>query len=128
MPASASYIDYVKDLFSPFGEISVRKMFGGGGVYCDGLFFAIIGDDDLWFKVDDVTRGEFEGKGLEPFVFEMKDGRSGTMSYYGVPEDIYDDHDELKHWATLALDAASRAAKTKPKKKKAKKKAAKKKA
>ena len=42
------------------------------------------------------TRSEFEGKGLEPFVFEMKDGRSGTMSYYTAPEEIYDDHDELK--------------------------------
>ncbi len=127
MPVSASYSDYIKDLLSPFGQIAIRKMFGGGGVYCDDLFFAIIGDDDLWLKVDDVTRAQFEAQGLEPFVFEMKDGRTGTMSYYGAPEEIYDDHDALKEWVTLALDAASRAAKAKPKKKKPAKKPAKKK-
>ena len=122
MPASASFVEFISELFSPFGEITVRKMFGGAGVYCDGVFFALIGDDDLWLKVDDVTRTEFENYGLEPFVFEMKDGRSGTMSYYSAPEEIFDDHDELKHWVTLALDAAHRAAKLKSKKKPAKKK------
>ena len=116
MPASASYSDYIADVFSPFGDITIRKMFGGAGVYCDGLFFAIIGDDDLWLKVDDVSRGEFEAKGLERFSFEMKDGRIGEMSYYSAPEEIFDDHDALRRWGTLALDAASRAAKLKPKK------------
>ena len=117
---SASYLDYIKDLFSPFGEIRVRKMFGGAGVYCDDLFFAIIGDDDLWLKVDDDNRSEFESKGREAFTFEMKDGRVGEMSYCSAPEEIFDDHDALRHWTTLALDAANRAAKRKPKKKKKK--------
>ena len=126
MPVSASYAAFIEELLAPFGEIKIRKMFGGGGVYCDDLFFAIIGDDDLWLKVDDVTRAHFEAAGLEPFTFEMKDGRSASMSYYNAPEEIYDDHDALKEWATRALDAASRAAKAKPKKKAAKKKTAKK--
>ncbi len=120
MAASASYIDFVKDLFAPFGEISVRKMFGGAGVYCDGAIFAIIGDDDLWLKVDDVIRAEFEGAGLSPFEVEMN-GKTGTMSYYSAPEEIYDDNDALKHWAGLALGAAHRG--KKPKKKKPAKKA-----
>ena len=128
MPASASFIDFTKELFSPFGEIKVRKMFGGAGVYCDGLFFALIGDDDLWLKVDDETRAAFEEETLEPFTFEMKDGSSATMSYHAFPEDAFDDHDVLEHWTRLALQAAERAAiKKKPKKKKAKKKATKKK-
>ncbi len=109
MAASASYIEFIKDLFSPFGDISVRKMFGGAGVYCDGIFFAIIGNDDLWLKVDDVTRAEFESHGLDPFTIEMKNGRTGAMSYYEAPEDIYDDADILKYWADLALSAAYRA-------------------
>lgn len=118
MAPSASYIDFIKELMAPFGRITVRKMFGGAGVYCDDLFFAIIGEDTLWLKVDDETRAAFEAAGLEPFVYEMKDGRTGTMSYYSVPDEIFDDEDERRRWVTLALDAAARAAKAKPKRKK----------
>lgn len=128
MAISASSIDHAKDLFAPFGEIRVRKMFGGAGVYCDDLFFAIMDGETIYLKVDDETRVEFEARGLEPFIFEMKDGTSGAMSYYNAPEDVYDDEDELRRWTTLALDAAARAAKfkKKPAKKNAAKKAAKK--
>lgn len=118
MAASASYSEYIKDLFSPFGAIAVRKMFGGAGVYCDGVIFAIIGDDDLWLKVDDVTRTEFEEAGLYPFEVEMS-GKKGTMSYYCAPEEIFDDNDALRHWAALALGASARGKKPKKKKKKA---------
>lgn len=120
MPPSASHLDYLKDLFSAFGVITIRKMFGGAGIYCDGAIFAITGDEGVWLKVDDVTRAEFEEAGLEPFEVEMK-GKTGTMSYYTAPEDIYDDEDALRHWTGLALGASARA------KKPAKKKLAKKK-
>lgn len=96
-------------------------MFGGAGVYCDGVFFAIIGDDDLWLKVDDETRAEFEAAGSGPFTVEMK-GKTGTMSYYAAPEEIFDDEDALRHWTTLALDAARRSKTPKKKKKAVKKK------
>ncbi|HNR76454.1 MAG TPA: TfoX/Sxy family protein [Parvularculaceae bacterium] len=124
MAVSATAIDHAKELFAPFGDIRVKKMFGGAGVYCDDLFFAIMDGEAIYLKVDDETRAAFEAQGLEPFVFEMKDGSSGVMNYYNAPEDIYDDEDELKRWTTLALDAAARAAKfkKKPAKKKAKKK------
>lgn len=125
MPVSASYSEFIKDLFSPFGEIAIRKMFGGAGVYCDGAFFAIIGNDDLWLKVDDVSRAEFEAAGLTPFEVEMN-GKVGTMSYYNAPEEIFDDNDALRHWASLALAAAARNKKP-AKKKTAKKKTARKK-
>ena len=123
MAVSANAIDHAKELFAPFGEIRVRKMFGGAGVYCDDLFFAIMDGEAIYLKVDEETRNAFEAQGLEPFVFEMKDGSSGVMNYYNAPEDIYDDEDELKRWTRLALDAASRAAKfkKKPAKKSAKK-------
>ncbi|MEO1137517.1 MAG: TfoX/Sxy family protein [Pseudomonadota bacterium] len=122
MPPSASYLNYLKDLFSPFGVITIRKMFGGAGVYCDGAIFAITGDEGVWLKVDDVNRGEFEAAGLEPFTYEFDNGKTGTMSYYIAPEEIFDDEDVLRRWTELALGAAARA------KKPAKKKAAKKKA
>ena len=118
MTISATAIDHAKELFSPFGEIRVRKMFGGAGVYCDDLFFAIMDGDAIYLKVDDQTRAGFEARGLTPFVFEMKDGATGEMNYFNAPEDIYDDEDELRRWTTLALDAARRAAKFKKSKKK----------
>jgi DNA transformation protein len=125
MAVSATSIDHARELFAPFGDIRVRKMFGGAGVYCDDLFFAIMDDEAIYLKVDDETRKEFKKRGLAPFSYEMKEGvRTEMTGYFAAPEDIFDDEDELKRWTTLALDAASRAAKFK--KKKAKKKAAKK--
>lgn len=119
MAPSASHLDHLKDLFSPFGVITIRKMFGGAGIYCDGQIFAIADDDDVWLKVDDVSRAEFEAEGLKPFEVEMQ-GKKGTMSYYKPPDDIYDDEDALRHWTVLALAAAARS--KKPAKKKAKRK------
>ncbi|MEM8771698.1 MAG: TfoX/Sxy family protein [Pseudomonadota bacterium] len=106
----SSHLDHLKDLFATFGDITIRKMFGGAGVYCDGVIFAIADDEDVWLKVDDVTRAEFEEAGLNPFEVEMK-GKTGTMSYYKPPAEIYDDEDALRCWTTLALGAASRAKK-----------------
>jgi DNA transformation protein len=123
MAVSASFSDLVKELFAPFGAISVRKMFGGAGIYCDDLFFAIIDDDAVYLKVDDETRKDFEARGLERFTYEMKDGAKGVMSYYNAPDEIFDEEDELRRWAGLALDAARRAARLK--KKPAKRKSAK---
>lgn len=119
MAPTPSYLDYIIDLFSPFGEIAQRRMFGGAGVYCDGAIFAIVGDDDIWFKANDETRGAFEAAGSGPFEVEMN-GKTGTMSYYSAPEEIFDDSDALRHWTGLALAAASRT--KKPAKKNTKKK------
>lgn len=124
MPPSASYLDYLKDLFSPFGVITIRKMFGGAGIYCDGTIFAITADEGVWFKVDDVNRAEFEAAGLAPFTVEFNNGKTGQMSYYTAPEEIFDDNDSLQHWTALALGAAARA--KKPVKKNASKRSAKK--
>ncbi|MEO1014160.1 MAG: TfoX/Sxy family protein [Pseudomonadota bacterium] len=110
MAVSSGYIDFVKDLFAPFGEISVRKMFGGAGVYCDGRMFAIIGDDDLWLKADDDSRGEFEAAGLQMFTYETKAGDAHAMSYFAPPDEVFDDEDELRRWTGLALEAAARRA------------------
>jgi len=97
-------------------------MFGGAGAYCDGAIFAITGDESLWLKVDDVTRAEFEAAGLAAFTYEFDNGKTGTMSYYNAPDEIYDDNDALAHWTALALGAAQRAKKP-ARKKKTKKKA-----
>ncbi|WP_411817712.1 TfoX/Sxy family protein [Hyphococcus sp. DH-69] len=115
MTVSSSYLSHLKDLFAPFGEITIRKMFGGAGIYCDGNIFAITGEDGLWLKADDVSRAEFENAGCERFTYEFENGKTGSMSYYSVPEEVFDDSDALEHWTQLALGAASRSIK-KPKK------------
>ena len=123
MALSSSFLDHAKELFAPFGDIRIRKMFGGAGVYCDDLFFALLDDDAVFLKVDEETRGEFETRGLAPFSYESKEGEVMVMKgYFAAPEVIFEDDDELKRWGTMALDAAGRAAKFK--KKPAKKKAA----
>ncbi|NWG91912.1 MAG: TfoX/Sxy family protein [Parvularculaceae bacterium] len=119
MAISASFIEQAKELFQPFGDIRIRKMFGGAGVYCDEMIFALLDDDMVFFKVDEETRKAFVRRGLAPFSYEMKPGERQEMKgYYAAPEEIFDDEDELKRWTTLALDAASRAAKFKKKRKK----------
>ena len=90
-------------------------MFGGAGVYCDGLFFALLEDEAIWLKADERSRPEFERAGAEPFRFETKDGETVSMSYYGAPGDFYDDPEATRRWTTLALDAAARAARLKKK-------------
>ncbi len=125
MPLSTSYLAHIKDLFSEFGDITIRKMFGGAGIYCDGAIFAITGDEGVWLKVDDVSRAKFEAAGLEPFKVEFgnarQGGKTGTLSYYNAPDEIYDDHDALVHWTSLAFGASARAKKPKKKKTKTKK-------
>jgi DNA transformation protein len=116
MAVSNAFIEEAKALFAPFGDIRVRKMFGGAGVYCDDLFFALLDDGAIYLKTDAETRATFEARGLSPFSYETKDGAVGVMAYYGAPEEIFDDDDERRVWTMLALDAARRAAKFKKKK------------
>ena len=93
-------------------------MFGGVGLYADGIFFGLI-DDTLYFKVDDSNRKDFEARGAKRFEFVMEKGgtRTVSMSYYQVPEEVIEDPDELRVWArkALAVAVAANAAKTKPK-------------
>ena len=107
MVLSSEYLDYILDQLACVGQVNARKMFGGAGIYRDGLFFALIADDRLYFKVDDSNRPDFEAAGGKPFrPFEEK---HYTMSYYDVPEKVVEDTDWLREWAEKALDAAERA-------------------
>lgn len=121
---SREYLDYLHDLFSAFAAVTTRAMFGGHGVYRDGVIIAIVIDEAIYLKVDAETRAAFEAAGSEPFVYEAK-GKAVPMSYWSVPEDALDSPQEFRPWAQRAWEAALR--KPKPKSKKAAaKKAAKK--
>jgi len=99
---------------APLGYIAVRRMFGGAGVFCDGLMFALVIDDVLYLKADDAGSAEFLAEGLAPFTYSRKGGRQIALSYWRAPERLLDEPDELVAWAGRALAAARRtAAKTK---------------
>jgi DNA transformation protein and related proteins len=110
MTASDGFIEFVKDQLEALAPIAVRRMFGGAGIFCDGVMFALIVDDTLYFKADDSNRGDFEAEGLAPFSYETRNGRNTIMSYWRCPDRLFDDPDEMAAWARKALTAARNAA------------------
>lgn len=119
MPKDHAFIEYLHELLDPFGKISTKIMFGGHGLYCDGVIMGIVIDEALYLKVDDETRPLFSAQGCEPFVYEMK-GKTVAMSYWSVPGDAMESSEQMLPWAKLAYAAALRKEKAKPVKKKAK--------
>lgn len=100
-----SFKDYVLDQLRTFGGTGARAMFGGFGLYKGGLMFGLIAFDELYFKVDDTNRPDYELRKSKPFVYEGK-GKPVTMSYWRIPDDVLEDADELKNWAMKAFDIA----------------------
>lgn len=108
MAVTAAYKDYITDLFAPFGEITIRSMFGGAGIYHKDQFFGLIIAERIYLKTDDETRGAFEREGAKPFVYQTKDGEPSSHTYLEMPARLLDDPDELKQWAQAAYEAAIR--------------------
>jgi DNA transformation protein and related proteins len=100
--------DDIQELFSAFGVVAVRRMFGGAGIYADGTMFGLVADGVIYLKADELNAPAFERENLPPFTYETKDGKRGVMSYRRMPERLYDDPDELVTWARAALAAAQR--------------------
>lgn len=103
----SEFVEYLKEVLEPFGEIRARKMFGGHGIYRDDLMFGLVADDVLYLKADEQSADLFRRDGLAQFEY-VKNGKPMHMSYYMAPESIFDDPDEATHWATVAFDAALR--------------------
>ncbi len=89
-----------------------RSMFGGLGIYAGNLFFALVDDDILYFKVDDTNRGDFEARGMGPFQPFGEGGE--VMQYYRVPEELLDDPDTLRPWAERAIEVARKKKRKRP--------------
>jgi DNA transformation protein len=113
LTATDGYIDFLKDQLAGLGAVSVRRMFGGAGVYCGGVMFGLIADDTLYLKADGRSQADFEDEGLEPFTYQAKDGRNTVMSYWRAPERLYDEPEEMLAWARKALAVAQRASRPK---------------
>ncbi|HSI42470.1 MAG TPA: TfoX/Sxy family protein [Xanthobacteraceae bacterium] len=104
------------DMFAAFGPIRVRPMFGGQGIYADGLMFALVAFDDVYLKTDVDLARRLEAEGARPFVYEAR-GRTISMGYWTLPTERIDDPEAVAEVARLALGVARRAAEAKPVKK-----------
>ncbi len=118
MAVSDSYLDFVIDQLAGVGRVRSRRMFGAVGLYADELFFGLIDDNCVYFKVDDTNRNDFVARGMGPFR-PFRDKPDLAMAYYEVPADVIDDVEELATWARKAMHVAAAAPrKTRPRKKK----------
>jgi DNA transformation protein len=108
MKSANEFADYAVELCSTLGRVAWRRMFGGYGLYCDGTMFALIADDVLYLKVDEVSRSEFERADATPFEYTAR-GRRTVMSYYRAPPDAMESPEAAAAWVRSAYAAALRA-------------------
>lgn len=115
MVASTDFADFLRDQLAPLGRITMRRMFGKTGVFCDGVMLGMVTDNTLYFRVDDQNRATFaEARDAPPLNYRKKGGTI-DLSFWRAPERLMDEPDELVEWARAALAAARRvAAKRKP--------------
>ena len=102
--------DFLIDLFSDFGPVTIRPMFSGFGTSADGTNFALALRAGLYFRADEQTIPQFEAEGSKPFSYQTRAKTVTVNSYWQLPERLYDDPEDLTGWARAALAAAQRAA------------------
>ena len=103
------FVTYLLELMQSIGPVSAKSMFGGHGIFLDGLMFGLVADSVLYLKVDKETENEFKAKGLEAFTYNKK-GKEYKMSYYQAPEEALEEVEEMQFWANKAFGAALRSA------------------
>lgn len=114
MPKIASH--YLEELLAPWARIEIKRMFGGLGAWRDGLFFALIVDDLIYFKVDETNRPDYVAAQSEPFSYTVTKGSEKNIKIidglWRIPDEVLEDGDTLIAWAQKAWDVA----RSKPKK------------
>ena len=101
-------VEHALALFAPLGRIRVRRMFGGYGFYCDGLFFALVAWDTLYLKADAAAQAPFVEAGCQIFRDTRPDGREFSMGYWSAPDEALDGPDAMRPWARRAIECALR--------------------
>src|SRR6266481_980703 len=110
MVASASFAEFLREQLAPLGRVTMQRMFGKTGVFCDGVMFGMVTDNMLYLRVDDHNRAVFkEAESFPPLSYEKK-GCTIDLSFWRAPERLFDEPDELVAWARAALAAARRVA------------------
>lgn len=105
MKKQDEFIIYLLDLMQPLGPVSARAMFGGYGIYIDGIMFALVADDVLYLKTGAETLPDFLARGLVPFSYS-RNGKSFNMSYSEAPAEVMEDAEAMHHWASKAINTA----------------------
>lgn len=100
----------IEEMFSGLGAVTLRRMFGGRGIYHGGLIVAVEVDGDVLLKGDALSAPAFEGAGARRWTYEGKAGNPVSMPYWSIPEDAFDDPDLMARWVRLAHEAALRSA------------------
>lgn len=108
----SEFVDYLHEMLESFGPISARKMFGGYGLYHQGLMFGLVSRDTLYLKADAENAHHFEAEGLGKFKY-LKAGKLMSIAYYRAPAEILEDSEQTALWARRSYEAALRAAKPK---------------
>jgi len=103
-----AFTEHLKEVFARFGPISVRRMFGGHGLYREGLMFGLVFKEQVYLKADAQNQAEFEQLGLGAFVYEAK-GKAVKLSYFQAPDALMDEPELAAVWAWRSFDAALRA-------------------
>ena len=107
MAVSEGFREYALEQLGQVASVTARSMFGGVGIYAGGLFFALMDDDTLYFKVDAANRDDYVRRGMGPFM-PFGEG-SGAMQYYEVPAEVLEDSEALREWVARSLAVARRA-------------------
>jgi DNA transformation protein len=104
--------EFIRELFAQFRPVTIRRMFSGAGIFCDGLMFGLVVRDVIYLKADTGSVGDFEREGCAPFTYTRgkSQGRptQHALPYWRLPERLYDDPDELAIWAARAFATAER--------------------
>src|SRR3974390_2320465 len=101
MESATSLVDYAIELLGPFGAVSGRAMFGGHGIYLDGVLFAIVAQESLWLKADNINRAEYEAQGCPVFSY-VRSGKTVTMSFFQAPPEAMESPQAMMPWARSA--------------------------
>ena len=104
-----SFKNFVLDQLVPMDDVEARRMFGGYGLYRDETFFGIVHKGKLFFKIDELTVGEYRKRKMKPF---RPNAKQTLKSYYQVPVDVIEDADELREWAVKAVNSQEKSRKS----------------
>ena len=104
--------EFIRAQFAAFGPVRLRRMFFGIGILADGIMFGYAVDGVVYLKTDDMIVADFATEESRPFLYPTKGGMRTLLSYWRLPERLYDDREELALWARRSLEAARRAAAT----------------
>ena len=114
MASNKNFHDYVtRDVLAGIRGITTRAMFGGWGIYKDGLFFALIAEDRLFFKVDESNLADYQRQNSKPFVYHAPGGKAMKMSYWELPESVAENKQAVREWVDRAVAVAKKAKKKK---------------